>query len=209
MKKMIDIHTWKRKEHFDLFSTYQEPFFSIATYVDCTGAYSQAKSLNISFFIYYMYQSLVAANTVEEFRYRIEDGHPVIYDKIHGSTTTFNADNLFAFSFLPYHEDLMTFNRDARSSLLETKKIKGINLNEDSKRIDVIHYSTIPWISFTAITHERNFIRPDSIPKITFGKYIKEKNRLMMPVSICAHHGLLDGFHVGKYLEVFQKLLDQ
>ena len=30
----------------------------------------------------------------------------------------------------------------------------------------------------------------------------------MMPVSIEAHHGLMDGFHLAKYLEEFQNQLN-
>lgn len=84
-----------------------------------------------------------------------------------------------------------------------------MNVNENSGRRDVIHYSTVPWISFTALTHERNFAMPDSIPKMTFGKYFKEGNRLLLPLSINGHHGLMDGYHIGQYFELFQQLLNK
>jgi chloramphenicol O-acetyltransferase type A len=56
-----------------------------------------------------MYQSIVAVNAIEEFRYRIEDGKVVSYDKIHCSTTALNANNLFAFAFMPYTDKFEDF----------------------------------------------------------------------------------------------------
>ena len=209
MKKYIDIDTWARKEHYRFFKDYQEPFFGVTVNVDCTKAYSHAKSNKLSFFLYYMYQSLSAANAIKEFKYRIENGKVVYYNKIHCSTTVLNAENLFAFAFMPCTNTFEEFYTQAQKEVAAIKLVKNMNVNEDSRRTDVIHYSTVPWFSFTALTHERNFSIQDSIPKITFGKYFKEENKLLLPVSINGHHGLMDGYHVGQYLEIFQQLLDK
>ena len=208
MKTVIDTDSWKRKEHYEFFSRYEEPFFGITTNVDCTKAYKRAKGMDMSFFLYYMHKSLVAVNTIEEFKHRIEEGEPVVYDIIHGSTTVQNSDEFFSFAFLPYDKDFNAFYRHSKNAVEKAKLIKGIGSNEDNSRNDVIHYSTIPWISFTALTHERNFARPDSIPKIAFGKYFPVADRLLLPISVNVHHGLMDGLHVGRYFELFQNLLN-
>lgn len=155
-----------------------------------------------------MYQSLATVNAIEEFRYRIEDGKVVRYDKIHCSTTALNANNLFAFAFMPYTDKFEDFYIQAQEEIAKIKLITNMNLNEDNGRLNVIHYSTVPWFSFTGLTHERNFAIQDSIPKLIFGKYFKEGNKLLLPLSINAHHGLMDGYHVGQYYELFQQLLD-
>ena len=209
MKELINIDTWKRKEHYHFFKDYQEPFFGITANVDCTRAYNHAKENGLSFFLYYMYLSIQAVNAVEEFRYRIEDGEIIRYDRIHGSTTALNADDLFAFAFLPCTDTFDDFYKQAQQEIDKIKTISGMNTGEDSVRQDVIHYSTVPWVSFTGLSHERNFSRPDSIPKMTFGKYFKEGSRLLLPLSINAHHGLMDGIHVGKHFEIFQELLNR
>lgn len=209
MKHVINIDTWKRKEHYSFFKDFQEPFFGLTTNVDCTKAYKYAKDNNLSFFLYYMYKSLAAANAVEEFRYRIEENNVVCYDRIHGSTTAMNADEMFAFAFLNYTDEFEDYYNSAQQEIATIKTITGMNMNENNGRQDVIHYSTIPWISFTSLTNERDLARPDSIPKMTFGKYFKEGNRLLLPQSIQVHHALTDGFHVGKYFEIFQQLLNE
>lgn len=208
MKHIIDTKNWKRKEHYAFFKDYEEPFFGITARVNCTEAYRYTKRNRLSFFLYYMYKSLLAVNATEEFRYRIEGEDIVCYDRVHGSTTTLNADNVFAFAFLPFTGDFNEYYTEAKKEIGMIRSISGMNLNENSRRTDVIHYSTVPWVSFTGLSFERNFARPDSIPKITFGKFFTEKERLWLPLSVSAHHGLMDGIHIGTYFELFQEALN-
>ena len=62
MKHLIDLETWPRREHFVFFSAFEEPFFGLTAHVDCTAAQGAAKRLGVSFFLYYLYQALEAAN---------------------------------------------------------------------------------------------------------------------------------------------------
>jgi len=73
---------------------------------------------------------------------------------------------------------------------------------------DIIHYSTLPWLDFTAVNHARKYKAFPSVPKISFGKLTKEGEKMWMPVDIHVNHALMDGFHVGKYVERFQELLN-
>ena len=40
IEKIIDIATWNRKEHFEHFSAFDDPFFGVTVNVDCTRAVS-------------------------------------------------------------------------------------------------------------------------------------------------------------------------
>ena len=88
------------------------------------------------------------------------------------------------------------------------QKINGLGVNNDTMRKDVIHYSSVPWFKITGLTHARNYKFKDSVPKITFGKFEEINGRKIMKISINGHHGLIDGYHAGKYLETFQELLN-
>src|SRR5665647_2144288 len=72
-----------------------------------------------------------------------------------------------------------------------------------------MHYSTLPWADFTAVNHARRLDIGRSIPKITFGKLTREGEKMWLPVDIHANHAVMDGFHVGKFVERFQELLNQ
>lgn len=44
MKQSIDITHWNRREHFEFFSRFDDPFFGITTLVDFTKAYEHIKA---------------------------------------------------------------------------------------------------------------------------------------------------------------------
>lgn len=209
MDRILDIETWNRKEHFRFFSGMDEPFFGIASEIDCTDAYHFCKEKKIPFFLFYLHKAIVAVNQIEEFRYRIRDNEIVIYDTIHVTSTISRADNTFAFSFIPFRTSFHDFLERAIPEIESVKTSLGLRLSDDAGRPDVIHFSAVPWISFTGVTHAHNFKKIDSIPKITFGKYFYRSHRLIMPVSINVHHGLMDGFHVAKYLQLFEQLMNE
>lgn len=71
--KEIDIANWNRKEHFEFFSKMASPYFGITTEVNCTRAFQKTKENKISFFAYYMHQSIRAVNAIPEFKLRIID----------------------------------------------------------------------------------------------------------------------------------------
>ena len=74
---------------------------------------------------------------------------------------------------------------------------------------DIIHYSTLPWVNFTSVNHARKYDFGPSIPKITFGKINKTNNEMWLPVDLHVNHAIMDGYHVGKFVERFQDLLTQ
>ena len=53
------------------------------------------------------------------------------------------------------------------------------------------------------------FLSKTAFPKITFGKMIQHGDQLSMPVSIHVHHALMDGYHAGQFVELFQDAMSQ
>lgn len=207
MKHLLDIETWNRKEHFEFFSKFEEPFFSITCSIDMTIAYKNAKKLQVPFFTYYLHKSILAINTIENFRYRIEEGKVFIYDEIHASATIMREDKTFGFSFMENIEDLKSFQEMVAEEINRIQKTPGLLTREFPQNI--IHFSAIPWINFTGLTHSRSFSFPDSCPKISFGKLITIGTQKSMSMTLAAHHGLVDGYHMGLFVEELQKLLNK
>ena len=71
----------------------------------------------------------------------------------------------------------------------------------------LIYFTTLPWLSFTSFAHARKRGREDSVPRIAFGKFVKENDRTWMPFSVEVHHALMDGLHVGRYVNRLQEAL--
>lgn len=206
--KFIDTETWNRKEHFNFFSKMASPYFGIVTEVDCTKAYSFAKQKGHSFFAYYLHKSMLAVNSVEELKYRLVDGKIALFDVIHAGATIAREDGTFGFIFVPFSEEFETFNRELQREIQDVHNTAGLRLNNDDIKKNLIRHSTLSWTSFSALLHPTNFDQTESVPKITFGKFSIRDGKKFLPVSVEAHHGLVDGLHLSKYLTEFQKQLD-
>ena len=80
MKHIIDIETWERRDNYNFFRNFHNSWISITSEVDCTEAFPAAKAAKRSFFLYYLYAVLRAANEVKEFRFRtdkpLQRAHP-------------------------------------------------------------------------------------------------------------------------------------
>lgn len=207
MTKELDIDNWTRKEHFNFFKSFEEPFFGITVEVDCTKAYAYCKRKEISFFLYYLHASLKAANMIEEFKYRISGEKVMVYDRIDASPTINRDNGTFGFSYIKYCEDFEGFVLGAQQEIERVRNGEGLVPAISGE--NVIHYSALPWLKFTSLSHARSFSFRDSCPKISFGKVSESNNSVSMPVSVHVHHALLDGLHVGLFIKHFESLLNE
>jgi len=208
LMKIINVESWKRKEHFEFFSKMESPYFGFTTEVDCTKAYAYAKEKEQSFFATYLHRSMIAVNAVDELKLRILDGKVVLYDTLHAGTTIGRTDGTFGFAFIPFSPDFEVFNAVMKEEIEAVHHSSGLRLNNGELGKDLIRHTTIPWHTFSALLHPTSFNNSESVPKITFGKFSIRDGKKFLPVSVEAHHGLADGIHIAKYLEEFQKQLD-
>nr|WP_315181524.1 chloramphenicol acetyltransferase [uncultured Flavobacterium sp.] len=209
MKTLLNLENWNRATHFQFFKQMEEPFFGVTIEIDCTKAYQTAKARNTSFFIYYLHQTLVAVNAIENFRYRISGDAVFVYDSIDGSATISRKDGTFGFSLIKYHSDFNVFEQIAQTEIERIQNTKGL-FTRTFDETNLIHFSAIPWLNFTSLSHARSYTFPDSCPKISFGKMtLSENGKRTMPMSIHVHHGLMDGLHVGQFADYFQDLMNQ
>ncbi|GGH05845.1 chloramphenicol acetyltransferase [Mucilaginibacter phyllosphaerae] len=206
MKTKINLDTWYRKDHFNFFNSFEEPFFGATANVEVTVAYQKAKEQGVSFFLYYLHCILVAANKIEAFKYRVENGEVFLYNQINCSATIGRADTTFGFSYIDYKADLNEFIAVAQQEIQRIQSTTGLELRPV---FDVLHVSAIPWVNFTGLTHARSFSFKDSMPKISLGKIMDEGGKKTMAVSVTVHHGLMDGRQVGEFIDLFQQLLNQ
>ncbi len=206
MKTRLDLSSWNRRDHFNFFNTFEEPFFGVTVDLDCTEAYKIANEMKVSFFQYYLHKSLVAANQIDPFRYRIIDNEVWVYDEVHASAVINRPDGTFGFSYINYHEDFKQFIVFATAEIEKVKQSTG--LKPASSGDNVIHCSAMPWLNFKSLSHARSFSFKDSCPKFSFGQVREEQGKKLMPFSIHVNHALMDGFHVGQMISLFQRLLN-
>ncbi len=207
MKQKLNLETWNRKEHFLFFKQMEEPFFGITTTIDCTKAYEKSKELGVSFFTYYLHKTLVAVNQIESFRYRIVADEIYVFDTINASATILREDKTFGFSLIEFDSDLEKFTGITNKEIARIQTTTGLFTREFSENL--IHFSALPWINFTSFSHARSFTWLDSCPKISFGKIMEGNGKKTFSMSVHVHHGLMDGFHVGQFVTLFQDLMNE
>lgn len=201
MKTLIDLEKWNRSEHFHFFAAFDDPFFGITTNLDVTSLYHEVKKDKASFFLYSLHKIMRAVNKIEEFRYRIEDGKVVCFDTIHTGTTIGREDGTFGFGFIEYATDRDEFVRKGKLEIKRIQSLSGLCYGDSERRTDIIRFSPVPWIKFTEQKHAVSFKNGDSVPRISTGKLTEENGRWMLPISLTAHHGLMDGRHVADLLK--------
>ena len=204
--RRIDVDSWKRKEHFQYFSSIDDPFWTVTTELDCTETLTQSRESGASFFLSYLHKTLKAINEVEEFHLRLEGDQPVLHDVIHASATILRSDETFGCSFMEFLPDFAEFSKNAGIEMENVRERRGMCLENDY-RLDLVHVSSIPWFSFTGLINPRSLKDQDGVPKLTFGKYKQQGTRYLMPLSVQVHHALIDGIHMAKMLERLQEYL--
>lgn len=207
MDKKIDLHKWKRKEHFEFFNQFEEPFYGVTVQMDMTTCVASTSKHGYSLTRYYMFQFIKTIQQSEAFRLRIRNGEVFLLDPVHLGTTVLKADETFNYILIPYAHDFLNFDQNYIRALQEGKLREGLFPNgEDTDR--QIHTSVLPWTKFSSLSHARQLKGQDSVPKVSFGKITRSSDSISMPISIHVHHALVDGLHVGLFIKKFQENLD-
>ncbi len=206
MLKTIDKENWERKQLFNHFVNFKDPYFAVTIPFDVTKTYQFSKDNNLSFFGVYLHACMIAINSVENLKYRILEDKVVSYDVINASPTISREDKTFGFSFVNYDKNLDVFLNNLD---LEKQRINTTNqLYPPKNGLDCIHCSALTWVDFTGHKEPVSGLK-DSVPKLAFGKAVKKNNQLKMNVAISVNHALADGYHIGLFSEIFQKHLNK
>jgi chloramphenicol O-acetyltransferase type A len=206
MTKYLDTTSWARREVFEFFRGFDKPYFNICTQLDVTRLLALLRNRpDISLMLAYHYFALRVANEIEPFRYRLREGKVIVHDVIHGGTTVLLPNENFTLAYFDYDADFEKFIAAADRSVKEV--VSGDGAFRPDPNDDRIHFTTLPWVSFTSFSHARNWGREDSVPKIAFGKFIQESERTLLPFSVEVHHALMDGLHVGRFVSRLEKVL--
>jgi chloramphenicol O-acetyltransferase type A len=203
--RQIDFESWPRREHYKLYNSFDYPHFNMCANVDITEFHRAVKQRGVSFTLVTMYLTAYIANEIPEFRFRIRGDKVIEHDLVHPAITYMTEGELFNFLTVPFKKDLSQFLELAAEQIayLQTQKTLAVEVGRD----DLLYMTSIPWVSFTSFMHPIHLSPIDSLPRFAWGKFYPEGERLLMPLSVQAHHALLDGLHMGRYYELIQAYL--
>jgi chloramphenicol O-acetyltransferase type A len=203
----INLETWPRRTHFEVFRAWEYPHFNICANVDLTAFYRFIKRHGISFNVAMVYTLARGANAIPEFRFRIRGEEVVQHEVVHPASTIMAKNDLFTFCFFNYVTDFSLFAEDAAVQIATVQE--NPTLEDEPGRDDWLFMTAIPWVSFTSFMHPLDLHPADSVPRFAWGKYFQEGRSVKMPLSVQGHHAFMDGLHVGRFYEQVQRYFDR
>ena len=206
--KLIQITNPHTKKHFDFFNGMAQPHFNITSNVDISVFFDFIKKEGLPFTPMMVYVISRCANEIIEFRWRIRNDQIVEHENVHPSfTVKTDFSKTFSFCYVDYQKDLKLFVKSAIENMEKMKKEPSFE--DEPGRDDLLFLSAIPWVSFTGFQHAMRGGNADSVPRIVWGKFFEQDGKKLMPLSVSAHHAIVDGQQVGEYFIAIQKLLNE
>lgn len=202
--QVIDETTWERALHCKIFRNSVEPAFCVTFDVDITRFREKIRAHHYSFTLAMVYAVCRCANQIEAFRYRFVDGKVVLFDQIDTAFTYLNRETeLFKVVNVPMQDTMQAYVTLAAETAEKQREYFTGPLGND-----VFQCSPIPWVTYTHISHTNAGKKDNATPLFDWGKYQERNGRLLMPLSVQAHHSFVDGIHIGKFADALQQYLD-
>ena len=194
--QVVDMNRYARQAHFEYFRSLPYPYLGTTVNVDVTGILQYCRKRECSFYLAFLHAAALAADGVKELRQRIRDGRIVEYTECPTSHVELLDDESYCYCTLHHHMDRESYFVQAEKA---RKECRDNGIAEDAGVESMYFISTLPWLNYTAI------IQPvaggdESNPRITWGRYAEDPSgRMLMPVSILAHHALVDGIQIARF----------
>lgn len=204
--KEFDITGWKRREIYEAFSQFDFPFYHVAFYVDVTRLKAYTLKRGLSFYYSMIWLATKAADSILNFRLRIENGKLYDIESSVPGLTFLKSD----------HEDFQIVVCSLTDSLDDyTGKVRNLTENQSSFKggenvpeWEQIYFSCLPWMEISSLSSERVIDADDAVPRIAWGRYVERDGRLQLCVSVDVNHRFIDGYYIGRFYQELQKSID-
>lgn len=203
--RKIDLETFPRKAHFEYFKTLANPYAGVTVEVDITDFIQKVKREKLPFFLSFLYCAGRAANMVAELRQRIDGGVPVEFASCDTSHTVMKADGTYGYCRLNCMQPFGEYISQAVAKQEKAKEEADLEDGEDG--LSLLFVSTLPWLYYTSL-QQPTPIPADSNPRITWGQYAANGEKVTMPVTLLVNHALADGSHMAQFFEELSRQME-
>lgn len=202
---IIDIDKWNRKEYYNHYFSNVPCTYSITTKIDITKIKEKKQKLYPAM----LYYIATIVNRHSEFRTALnEKGELGVYSEMIPCYTVFHKDtetfsNIWT-EYIPNYDD---FSAAYELDLLKYGKNKKM-IGKGNVPANSFPVSMIPWLTFEGFNLNLQKGYDYLIPIFTMGKYYKENHQIILPLAIQVHHAVCDGFHVCRFVNELQELIN-
>ena len=206
MFKPIDTNSWKRKPYFDHYFNQVRCTYSITVNIDIRNVLSFKDRNKVKLYPLLIYVISKAVNKYEEFRTAINDrGEIGVWETLSPCYTVFHKDSeSFSNIWTEWNDDLNLFLSNFEQDSKQFGQIDRIDAKPNTPA-NVFPISSLPWTTFTGFNLNIFADGTYLLPIFTYGKYFKDGNRYLIPLSIQVHHAVCDGFHVSRLINEIQQ----
>lgn len=204
--KVIDMENYYRKGVFRHFTEDCKCSVSITDRIDVTELYDYSKHNGTKFYINFLYLLAKMLNSRDDYRmsYRYQTNELIIYDKINPIQYIFHEDTETCTPvYTEYYPEYEKFYSLCASDIEKAKQTREYGLDA-ANHPNWFDASYISWRSYDSL----NIELPDGYlyfpPIVNWGRYRKENDRLMMPVTIRLNHAAADGYLVAKAFDLLE-----
>lgn len=197
-----EIINYNRLDLFNSYHSKTNPFSFVTTKMDITKLYNLIRKEKNSYATIGYYIAL-AANQVDAFKYRYEDGKIYKYDVIKPNFTQMFDDNTIGYFTCDMKDDYHAFIDEYNNIL--NKFLKN-HQSYDGNDSGEIWLSCEPWFNFTGVITP--FDKEITIPQVIWDKFMFDGDKCYINMMIMVHHGFADGYHIGLFINKFKELID-
>jgi len=152
MGQSIDLRTWKRRQHYELFRRYAQPFFSV-----CVGRRRDTTVAPQS----HLWRPTVLSDLPlpsccalpmrrRAFRLRLRKRGVWLHNHVSVGSAVLRLDHTFTFARLNRPAGLNSSSRGA-PAIAESQARKRLEPYADPD--DIVYHSSLPWLRFTSFTN--------------------------------------------------------
>lgn len=203
----FDEKSWPRAQIFHYFSQMAPTGYSLTVEVDITETMAALKARGLKFFPAYLWVITSAANLFPEFKTAVVDGKPGYYSCLTPLYAQFHEDDKsISLIYNPFDDSFSGFYQ----GYIEKQRRYGdshgfLPQAPDFPPPNSYTVSCLPWVKFDSFSLHTSSGAPYFFPTVEAGKII-EGERLLLPLSITAHHAACDGWHVNLFLREVERL---
>lgn len=208
MFKKIDMEKWERREHFKYYMGVLKTNYSFNVEIDITKLVERVKELGLKFFPTMLYCVIRGVNENKEFRMGYKDGELGYWDWCDPSYTVFHPDDkTFSDIWSSYYKEFPKFYKGVVDDIEKYKNIKGVK-TKGGRGDNFCPISSVPWVSFTSLSHDTPGESGMFFPVIVFGKYHEKDGKIVIPLSIYVNHAVADGWHTSKLVKDIENIAE-
>lgn len=207
MYEIIDLDNWSRGDLFSFYIDKMRIVMSLTVDIDVTPLRGFVKERGLLFYPTMIWVVSMVVNAHDEFKYGWDDeGRLIKWARISPSYAHFHKnDERFTKMVTSFAENLFEFHARFLRDRARCETMRGI---VDAQAPNFFDVTCLPWVRYRHfdlhVFDEGRFLAP----VVSWGKFVNENGRVIMPLTMNIHHAVADGFHLSRFFNEIQSMID-